>query len=188
MVYLQVRTVLNWSRRLYLSSAKLRLLDEDAQNGAPTPIANLGDHTLPVTDIACGMGIFPTCRILTASVDHSVKLWDLATQTLLTSWLLPSPITHLAWDPTERLFFAAADSAKGEVYQVNLFRRKDDGRGEAVGGAGVADILRISDGEAKESSQRIINVGSVYCHSFSSCIVLIAAQRLASPSLPSHYH
>ncbi|KZV72236.1 WD40 repeat-like protein [Peniophora sp. CONT] len=136
-----------------------RLLDEDAQNGAPTPVANLGDHTLPITDIACGMGVFPNCRILTASVDHSVKLWDLATQTLLTSWLLPAPIAHLVWDPTERLFFAAAEGAKGDVYQVNMFRRRDDGRGEAVGGAGVADIIRISDDEAKESSKRIINVG-----------------------------
>lgn len=161
MVYIKVGLVRERLPCPYSSLAKLRLLDEDAQNSAPTPIASLGDHTLPITDIACGMGVFPNCRILTASVDYSVKLWDLATQTLLTSWLLPSPIARIAWDPTERLFFAAADGAKGDVYQVNLFRRRDDGRGEAVGGAGVADIVRISDDETKESSQRIINVGSV---------------------------
>lgn len=51
-----------------------RLLDDDLQNELPTPYCTLLDHTLPVTDIVCGVGLFPTCRVLTSSLDHSVKV------------------------------------------------------------------------------------------------------------------
>lgn len=50
------------------------LLDNASQNDLVSPYASLSDHTLPVTDIICGIGVFPFCRILTASVDHSVKV------------------------------------------------------------------------------------------------------------------
>ena len=52
----------------------VRLVDNDAQNELPTPYCTLSDHTLPVKDIICGLGAFPTCRVLTASLDHSVKV------------------------------------------------------------------------------------------------------------------
>lgn len=48
-------------------------MDDISQNELPTPYCTLGDHTLPVTDIVCGIGAFPKCRVLTASLDHSVK-------------------------------------------------------------------------------------------------------------------
>lgn len=51
-----------------------RLLDDELQNDLPSPYTTLSDHTLPITDIACGIGPFPSCRVLTSSVDHSVKV------------------------------------------------------------------------------------------------------------------
>lgn len=51
-----------------------RLLDDELQNDLPSPYTTLSDHTLPITDIACGVGPFPSCRVLTSSVDHSVKV------------------------------------------------------------------------------------------------------------------
>ena len=51
-----------------------RLLDDALQNELPTPYCNFTDHTLPVTDIVCGVGSFPSCRVLTASIDHTVKV------------------------------------------------------------------------------------------------------------------
>lgn len=54
-----------------------RLLDETLQNELPTPYCSFTDHTLPVTDVVCGVGAFPSCRILTASVDHTVKVCPL---------------------------------------------------------------------------------------------------------------
>ncbi|CAL1714772.1 unnamed protein product [Somion occarium] len=136
------------------------LLDDGSQNDLPSPFCTLTDHTLPVTDILCGIGLFPTCRILTASVDHSVKLWDLSSHTLLTTFQFPHPIKVLAWDVTERLFFAASED--GSIHQVNLFRQREEKFArnglEAVGGAGVTDIIRI-DGEGQENSRkRLISV------------------------------
>ena len=52
----------------------IRLLDEATQTDLPTTYCNFTDHTLPVTDIVCGVGAFPSCRILTSSVDHTVKV------------------------------------------------------------------------------------------------------------------
>lgn len=40
----------------------------------PTPFATLTDHTLPITAIAIGLGTFPRCRILTASLDATCKV------------------------------------------------------------------------------------------------------------------
>lgn len=40
----------------------------------PTPFATLTDHTLPITAIVVGLGTFPRCRILTGSLDGSVKV------------------------------------------------------------------------------------------------------------------
>ncbi|KAI0352337.1 WD40 repeat-like protein [Trametes cingulata] len=138
-----------------------RLLDESLQNELPTPYCNLTDHTLPVTDIVCGVGSFPSCRVLTASVDHTVKVWDLGSKTLLTTFYFPQPIVCVVWDPTERLFFAA--SADGSIHQVNLFRQREDKYSraamEAVGGAGVGEVLRINEIDPRDAKKRLISVG-----------------------------
>lgn len=72
MVNIKVRTVQNVSP--ITPDAFSRLLDETLQNELPTPYCSFTDHTLPVTDVVCGVGAFPSCRILTASVDHTVKV------------------------------------------------------------------------------------------------------------------
>ncbi|KAI0046012.1 WD40 repeat-like protein [Auriscalpium vulgare] len=138
-----------------------RLLQDEVQTEIPEAYANLSDHTLPITDITCGFGPFPSCRALTASVDHSVKLWDLSSKSLLTSFTFPHAISCVAWDVTERMFFAA--SSEGSIHQVNLFKSRIDKTGgrviEAVGGAGVSDIIRIGDEDPKEARKRLISVG-----------------------------
>ncbi|KAF8587848.1 WD40 repeat-like protein [Ramaria rubella] len=134
-----------------------RLLDGNLQSEIPTPYCSFSEHTLPVTDISCGIGTFPSCRVFTSSVDHSVKIWDLSTHSLLSSFLLPQPISVLSVDPSERFFFAA--SGDGSIHQVNLFRNRTDPMGlrsiEALGGGGMSDIIRLSDDE----NQRLISVG-----------------------------
>lgn len=50
-----------------------RLLNASPMN-PPAPFATLSDHTLPVTDICIGLGPFPQCRIITASLDSTVKV------------------------------------------------------------------------------------------------------------------
>ena len=68
---------------------------------------------------------------------------------------------------TERLFFASSSSEDGSIHQVNLFKQKEDKFArsglEAVGGAGVADIIRIDgEGQGEAGRRRLIAVGYVY--------------------------
>lgn len=81
---------------------------------------------------------------------------------MLTTFQFPQPISYLAWDVTERLFFAA--SADGSIHQMNLFRERASKLGgvvtEAVGGAGVTDIIQVDDDETRESrKKRLISIG-----------------------------
>lgn len=39
-----------------------------------SPFAILTDHTLAVSAVSIGLGTFPRCRILTASLDNTVKV------------------------------------------------------------------------------------------------------------------
>ncbi|KAF5316035.1 hypothetical protein D9619_006353 [Psilocybe cf. subviscida] len=171
-----------------------RLLDEDTQNEHVVPYCTLSDHTLPVSDILCGAGLFPECRILTSSVDHSVKLWDISSRSLLTTFQFPQPISHLAWDVTERFFFAA--SAEGSIHQMNLFRERENKLGgtvtEAIGGAGVTDIIRIDDEDSRQArKKRLITVGqpiSSMCISLTSSMLLVGTEEglIHLYDIPSH--
>lgn len=59
--------------------------------------------------------------------------------------MFPHPITHLAFEVTERTFFAASSDEFGSLYQVKLFRRRDDEsrRIDAVGGGGMTEAIRV---------------------------------------------
>ncbi|GJN93910.1 hypothetical protein Rhopal_006969-T1 [Rhodotorula paludigena] len=129
-----------------------RLLNATPMN-PPAPYATLSDHTLPITDICVGLGSFPHCRVMTSSMDSTVKIWDISTSpaSLLSTFSFPHPVSHIAWDTLERFFFAAGPSpssappsstatapsssttpaatdgpAKSRVVRVNLFRKRKD--------------------------------------------------------------
>lgn len=119
----------------------------------PTPFATLSDHTLPITDVAIGIGCFPKLRVLTASADSTCKIWDLSTTppSLLSTFSFPSPITHITWDPIERFFFAVHPSTEGggsTVQRVNLYKQSEEETGfivdEAIGGGGRGEIITVS--------------------------------------------
>jgi pre-rRNA-processing protein IPI3 len=59
------------------------------------------------------------------------------------------------------MFFAG--SADGSIHQMNLFRQREDSAGgqvtEAVGGAGVSDVIHVGDENPKIKRKRLISVG-----------------------------
>lgn len=125
-------------------------MDDSRQKEIPIPYATLTDHTLPITAIALSAtGSFPThTRLLTASLDHTVKLWSLSssTPTLLKAWHLPVAPTTLAWDALQRGFWAAGAD---ELWGVGMWAEGEDGaltRGKEEGWRG--EMKRMErDGE-----------------------------------------
>ncbi|KAM0786069.1 hypothetical protein ACM66B_006880 [Microbotryomycetes sp. NB124-2] len=119
----------------------------------PTPFATLTDHTLPVTSIAIGAGSFPTCRILTGSMDSTCKVWDISNSApaLLSTFSFATPVTHVVWDSLERFFFAAGPTSEqgSRVVKVSLYQKRTDEYGydtvEAVGGGGRGDVQRVTE-------------------------------------------
>ncbi|CAG8492759.1 11137_t:CDS:10 [Scutellospora calospora] len=119
----------------------------DSTDESPAPFYSWSGHSLPITDIICGIGSFRTARVLTSSLDHTCKLWDLSSGHLLTTFIFPTAITAIALDPAERMFFAGGKD--NLIYQVNLYRRIENrtynvsGQSgfeiAAVGGAGVVE-------------------------------------------------
>lgn len=94
------------------------------------PYASLADHTLPISHICVSIGRFPLARVLTASLDGSVKLWDLRhpSVSLVSSFTFPAPqhVTHVEFDVLERTFFAATvvpATGLARVWKVDLYRR-----------------------------------------------------------------
>ncbi|XP_032902927.1 WD repeat-containing protein 18 [Amblyraja radiata] len=84
----------------------------------PEPQHVWSRHTLPVTDIHCGVG-GPLSRIATASLDQTVKLWELSCGELLMSVLFDVGIMSVALDPCEYNLFCGGHD--GSIFQVNLF-------------------------------------------------------------------
>lgn len=87
-----------------------------------------------------------------------VQIWDLSTATpsLLSTFSFASPVSHVAWDPLERFFFAACsepqvatpakkdESVGTKVMKISLYRKKKDEYGyemsEAIGGGGRGEV------------------------------------------------
>lgn len=94
----------------------------------PTPYCTLADHNLAITDLHISSGRFPhQLTILSSSSDASVKLWDLRTRSLLSTFVFEQPIHRVALDCTERFFFAATSPSSSDslVYRIDLFRKRD---------------------------------------------------------------
>ena len=83
----------------------------------PEPVHSWAEHSLPVSDIAVGCGGL-WARVATASRDRTVKLWELASGTLLCSLTFPAEITALALDLAESFVFAGCTDAC--IYKVPL--------------------------------------------------------------------
>jgi pre-rRNA-processing protein IPI3 len=162
-----------------------RLLDNEQQNEVPAPYCSLSDHTLPISDICVGIGRFPSIRVITVSLDHTVKvlgqpgcgrdlridtsrqIWDLATCTLLTTLHFPAPIGHVTWDAAERAVFAASTLPIGDVYQANLYAPRESKLGvaaeiddiQAVGGGGPGEVIRLDADSSAARRKRVFAVG-----------------------------
>lgn len=134
----------------------------------PMPYAMLVDHVEGITAISlssstqASISAFPTSlRILSASTDETVKLWDVRTRTLVATWTMPGPVLRLATDVGFRSFFAlvrkrltAATETEGEhvqepydfIARVDLFTSSSDEVKTLSTGTSSASMVQVSEG------------------------------------------
>lgn len=92
-------------------------LSDRARARAPQPFRVWAEHTLPVTDVAVGAG--GACsRIITGSLDQSVKIWSLATGQRLATVAFPAKCTAVVLDAAEQEIYVGCSDAV--IYAVGL--------------------------------------------------------------------
>ncbi|CAN9500292.1 unnamed protein product [Ophioblennius macclurei] len=84
---------------------------------APEPRHVLSHHSLPITDLHCGM-MGTQGRIATGSLDQTVKVWELSSGELLLSILFDMEIMSVTFDPCE--YFLFCGGSDGSIFQVSL--------------------------------------------------------------------
>ncbi|KAI8364741.1 quinon protein alcohol dehydrogenase-like superfamily [Radiomyces spectabilis] len=145
--------------------AQLLMVDDEFNDNSsrPAPLYSWSDHTLPVTDIHLGHGGLNTTRVYTSAMDHTVKLWDLATGQLLTTFLFPKAVTTVCVHPAETMLFAACED---KIYSVELYRRREQqtyDAVESVGGMGKVESVGVKAvNGALESSSGSSSLGAVF--------------------------
>ncbi|XP_035379198.1 WD repeat-containing protein 18 [Electrophorus electricus] len=83
----------------------------------PEPRHVLSCHSLPITDIHCGL-MGPQARVATASLDQTVKLWEISSGEMLLSVLFDVSIMSVTLDPCE--YFLFCGGSDGSIFQVSL--------------------------------------------------------------------
>nr|XP_033811764.1 WD repeat-containing protein 18 isoform X1 [Geotrypetes seraphini] len=86
-------------------------------NHIPEPRHVWSHHSLPITDLYCGIG-GPLARAATASLDQTVKLWEISSGELLMSVLFDVRIMAVTLDPSE--YFMFCGGTDGSIFQVDL--------------------------------------------------------------------
>ncbi|CAO3593822.1 unnamed protein product [Absidia cylindrospora] len=129
------------------------LCSETDADARPSTLYSWSDHTLPVTDVCVGLGNLSTARVYTSSLDFTVKLWDLATGELLTTFLFPKAVSCIVVNPSETILFAACGN---DIYSVDLYKRRQQqtyNAAQSLGGLGKVEAVGVhSSSDASSSS------------------------------------
>jgi pre-rRNA-processing protein IPI3 len=101
--------------------------------------------------VACGFG-GSTAILVSASLDHSCKIWSLGTGALLRSITLPRGITSVALDSGEQLLYAGG--VEGSIWEIPLVDPSVLGRNAAQGlqlpiGVGMGEVTAVMQGHTK---------------------------------------
>lgn len=120
----------------------LDFVDTETNFDEIKPVHSWTHHSLSVTAVKVGYGRGVEARVYTASLDGTVRVWDLATGQLLTTFVASDKIRSIAVDPLERAVYAGLES--GAIAIVDLYQKQaSTGVLGAVGGAG--QVVTLSD-------------------------------------------
>ncbi|KAI9207607.1 quinon protein alcohol dehydrogenase-like superfamily [Polychytrium aggregatum] len=91
---------------------------------SPAPFHTLSGHTLPVTDVACSVGMAGHARVFTSSFDRTCRIWELATGTPLVTVNYPKPVTSVAVNALETCLYAGGSD--GLIYGTRLYKNEQE--------------------------------------------------------------
>lgn len=90
-----------------------------------SPLHVISSHTLPITDLFVGSG-GPMAHIISASLDHSCKVWELCSGSQLCNVVFDVPVESVTADAADTCLIAGCSD--GTIYLVYLFQ--EDGSHE----------------------------------------------------------
>jgi len=97
------------------------LIDIQPIRNAITPYYTWTEHTLPITDLVCGLGLMNYSRVVTVSLDRSCKIWDLSNGKCLATVVVPTNIRSVAMNPTETSIYVGGGD--GLIYCIDLYSK-----------------------------------------------------------------
>lgn len=120
------------------------------ESTAAKPFASFTDHSLAITDIVLSdSGIVTDLRVISSSRDSTVRIYDIMTKSLLTTFVFDLPVECITRDPAGRALYAGLQDGlirQLPMYVVNAFTHVL----EAVGGHGKIVTVE-SDPNLKET-------------------------------------
>lgn len=87
---------------------------DGSSTGRVTPLVKWNGHSLPVTDVHIGVGSGMEARVVSCSLDHTCRVWSLASRSLVGTLTFPSQLSAVTMDTLETLLFAG--SADGRIF------------------------------------------------------------------------
>ncbi|KAJ3599938.1 hypothetical protein NHX12_033890 [Muraenolepis orangiensis] len=171
------------------------------QGPSPDPLHVLSRHSLPITDLHCGL-MGPQARVASASLDQTVKLWEVCSGELLLSILFDVGIMSVTLDPCE--YFLFCGGSDGNIFQVSLcsqslnrdqtFQSDSDGNQVFKGHRNLVSCLSVSmdgtlllsgshdetlrlwDIQSKQSIRCFTQKGHV-----TNCAIMVAPANMLAP-------
>eukprot|EP00842_Homolaphlyctis_polyrhiza_P006172 jgi/Hompol1/6556/HPOL_000746-RA len=100
------------------------ILDESIDHQQlPLKLLTLKGHTLPITDIACGLTLASHTRCFSVSLDKTCRIWDLASGSCLLTILSTRSLSCVQVTAMENIIFVGC--ADGTVRAVDLYGSAD---------------------------------------------------------------
>jgi pre-rRNA-processing protein IPI3 len=100
------------------SSIRVWMISSVVKNLNPSSKYLFTEHSLPITDLYCTSSLFSTTRLFSCSSDTSLKVYDLSSGSVLTSFSFPEPVTTITVNTTQTIVFVG--SSCGKIYRIDL--------------------------------------------------------------------
>lgn len=97
----------------------ISIYEKDDQLKSVKPFYSINDNTLPVTDFVISSGLVNDIKLYTASQDSTVRIYNIITKTLLTTFVLPSAVECISKDPANRNIYAGLSN--GTIRTIPLY-------------------------------------------------------------------